>query len=154
MKIRAASRDDVLALHELEQACFDYDQIGLRNFRYLLSRPSARVVVGEENATLFGYAIILIRRNSPYWRLYSMASAPQARGQGVGKQLLTFLINQAREAQAKGVRLEVKCDNASAIGLYRQLGFEVTDVLPAYYSDKTDGYRMQLSFDIRAMILR
>ncbi|MGX5915051.1 GNAT family N-acetyltransferase [Aliidiomarina sp. Khilg15.8] len=145
MQIRPARREDAHHLHALEQACFTYDQIGLRNFRYLLNRPSARVVVAAEDAELLGYAIILMRSNSRYWRLYSMASAPQARGRGVGKQMLTFLINQAREAQAKGLRLEVKCDNLGAINLYRQLGFEVTDLLPAYYSDKTDGYRMQLS---------
>lgn len=147
MNIRSANGNDIRPLHALEQACFDYDQIGLRNFRYLLQSSTAQVMVAEEGQALLGYAITLTRRNSRYWRLYSMASAPQARGRGVGKQLLTFAITQARKAEAKGMRLEVKCDNTSAIALYRQLGFEVTDLLPAYYSDQTDGYRMQLSFD-------
>lgn len=74
-----------------------------------------------------------------------MATSAVARGQGVAKKLLLEIINQAK-SKAAGLRLEVKCDNQPALNLYRQLGFEVTDLLPNYYSDGSDGYRMQQSW--------
>lgn len=150
--IRQAEPGDLDALCELEAASFTYDQIGRRSFRHLLTSPSSLVLVccpgsGSimQNATVLGYAIVLTRKNSRYWRLYSMATSAEARGQGLGKAMLQELLRQARQ-NANGMRLEVKCDNSIGISLYHQLGFEVTDLLPDYYSDGSDGYRMQVSW--------
>ncbi|MCC5879208.1 MAG: GNAT family N-acetyltransferase [Idiomarina sp.] len=152
--IRQAEPGDLDALCQLEAATFSYDQIGRRSFRYLLQSKSSLVLVcyqGAQSArstmppALLGYAIVLTRKNSRYWRLYSMATSAEARGRGLGKAMLQEIIHRAKQS-AGGMRLEVKCDNAIGIGLYRQLGFEVTDLLPEYYSDNSDGYRMQVSW--------
>ncbi|MFD0794755.1 GNAT family N-acetyltransferase [Mucilaginibacter litoreus] len=46
---------------------------------------------------------------------------PQARGKGIGKQLMLFAINQ------KGMkRVDVNEQNTQALGFYERLGFEVT----------------------------
>lgn len=100
----------------------------------------------ERDIQLLGYAIVLTRRNSRYWRLYSLATSAQARGRGIGKALLTTVLEHAKK-QTDGIRLEVKCDNTVAIQLYRQLNFEVVGLLPAYYSDGSTGCRMQLSWE-------
>ncbi|MBA3988507.1 MAG: N-acetyltransferase [Idiomarina sp.] len=150
--IREGQTADLDRLCELEQASFSYDQIGRRSFRHLLLSPTARVFLVEQPGTapaLLAYAIVLTRKNSRYWRLYSMATSSAARGQGIGKHLLTHILETAQhspDGSAGGMRLEVKCSNTAGLGLYRQLGFEITDILPAYYSDDSDGYRMQLTF--------
>lgn len=145
--IRLATSGDLHALCELEAATFSYDQIGRRSFRYLLRSSTAQVYVcvSSKDANLLAYAIVLTRKNSRYWRLYSLATSVQARGRGIGKAMLTAILNHAKN-QANGIRLEVKCDNTVGIQLYRQLNFEVVAVLPAYYSDGSTGYRMQLSW--------
>ncbi|RUO28092.1 N-acetyltransferase [Aliidiomarina sedimenti] len=150
-RVRQAQPADLDALCALEAATFSYDQLGRRSFAHMLRSPSAQVYVieparGSNSGELVGYAIILTRRGSHYWRLYSMAISAQARGLGLGKTLLCYLLEQAKP-QAQGMRLEVKCDNQAGLALYRQLGFEVTDILPGYYSDGTDGYKMQLSWN-------
>lgn len=149
-EISHAALHDLDALCELESHSFSYDQIGRRSFRRLLQSKTAHVYIVKNTAPaaaqpLLAYAIVLTRRNSRYWRLYSMATSAVARGQGVAKKLLLEIINQAK-SKAAGLRLEVKCDNQPALNLYRQLGFEVTDLLPNYYSDGSDGYRMQQSW--------
>lgn len=145
--IRQATAGDLNALRVLEAATFSYDQIGRRSFRHLLRSPTAQVYVcvSHQDAQLLAYAIVLTRKNSRYWRLYSMATSAQARGRGLGKAMLNTILDRAK-MQAGGIRLEVKCDNTVGIQLYRQLNFEVVDLLPAYYSDGSDGYRMQLSW--------
>lgn len=152
--IRQAEPGDLDALCQLEAATFSYDQIGRRSFRYLLQSASSLVLVccqgakpglSAQPARILGYAIVLTRKNSRYWRLYSMATSAEARGKGLGKAMLQDILRRAKTSAA-GIRLEVKCDNAIGIGLYRQLGFEVTDLLPEYYSDNSDGYRMQVSW--------
>lgn len=144
--IRLAEPSDSKALCALERVVFDYDQLGERSFKRLIQSPSALVyVLQSPSADILGYAIVLTRRNSKYWRLYSMATSPAARGQGLGKQLLSYILLQAKPL-ACGLRLEVKCDNEIGLALYRQLGFEVTDLVEQYYSDGSNGYRMQYTW--------
>ena len=90
-----------------------------------------------------GYCIVLTRKNSAIWRVYSLATAPEGRGQGVAYALMDAVTAAALNAHASKIRLEVKVDNLAAIGLYRKLAFEVIDLLPSYYDDGTDGYRLQ-----------
>lgn len=144
--IRQATPDDLDSLCTLEAASFSYDQIGRRSFRRLLASPTATVLVCKRDQQLLAYAIILTRRNSRYCRLYSMATSSLARGQGVGMALLSHAMTRFAP-EYDGMRLEVKTDNHAGIHLYRKLGFETIDLLPEYYSDGTDGYRMQRTFD-------
>jgi ribosomal protein S18 acetylase RimI-like enzyme len=47
------------------------------------------------------------------------------RGQGLGRRLVTWLLDQFVERGIHGVHLEVAADNAGGIAFYRRLGFEV-----------------------------
>ncbi len=59
--------------------------------------------------------------------------APAAQGQGVGKALMQALCDYAdRWAQVLRLELDVYADNARAIALYRQFGFEIEGRHPAY----------------------
>ena len=151
-RIREAQLNDAKTLTALENRCFDGDQLGLRSFQRLIKQPSAHVylIEAEDSGALAGYALMLTRKNSYWQRLYSIAIAPEFRGQGIGKRLFAYLFETAQHARCKGIRLEVKQSNQAAIELYRAFGFEIVDVLPMYYEDGSDGYRMQHSFSSRA----
>lgn len=144
-RIRRATSKDLDALVALENSSFSYDQIGRRSFAHLLKQRSSLLWCAEFENRVIGYAIILTRKNSQKWRIYSIAIAPEARGQGLGRALMAEVFKSAEAASVAAFSLEVKCDNKGAIELYKQLGFEVIDVLLGYYSDGTDGYRMQLT---------
>ncbi|MGQ4276974.1 GNAT family N-acetyltransferase [Pseudidiomarina sp. E22-M8] len=147
--IRPARLSDINALVALEAATFDYSQLGKRSFQRLLKGTSAHVFVltaPQQPETLLGYSLLLTRKNSSVWRLYSIAVAAQARGQGVGRQLLEHSLTYAKQHAARALSLEVKVDNKAAIELYRRYDFEVIDVLTDYYPGHADGYRMRLSF--------
>ena len=47
----------------------------------------------------------------------------EARGTGLGKALVTFAIERARERGCRRLELDTGEDNAPALGLYRSLGF-------------------------------
>jgi len=146
--IRPADAKDLDALVHLEGLCFDYSRIGKRSFQRLLKSASAHLLVVPEPETgqLLAYALLLTRKNSSRWRLYSIAVAPQARGKGFARALLTQCMAMAQQQGASGLSLEVKSDNKSAIALYEDLDFAVVDLLPGYYDDGTDGYRMRITF--------
>lgn len=147
LTIRRANSSDLTALVTLENRTFTYDQIGRRSFSHLLKQRSSLLWCAEIAQQVVGYAIVLTRRNSRRWRIYSIATAAEVRGKGIGKALMLAVMAEAKNAGAAVLSLEVKCDNKGAIELYRQLGFEVVDILPTYYSDGADGYRLQLTLE-------
>ncbi|MCO4322673.1 GNAT family N-acetyltransferase [Aliidiomarina quisquiliarum] len=147
--IRPATLADVDALVQLENKCFLTDHLGRRSFRRLINSPSALVLGLFQEHQLQAYILILTRNNSAWWRVYSVAVDPSCRGQGLSRILMEHIIERALLSGAAGVRLEVSVTNQVAYQLYLRLGFEVVDLLPAYYADGQDGYRMQFSFATR-----
>lgn len=147
--VRSASAEDLTQLVKLEAQTFDYSQLGRQSFRRFLQSTSAHLFVLEEPAQpqLLGYGLVLTRKNSKVWRLYSIAVAAAARGTGVGRRLLEHALMLAKNAGAAGMSLEVRSDNKAAIELYRRYDFEVVDLLPDYYPGHADGYRMRLTFN-------
>lgn len=80
--------------------------------------------------------------------LYNLAVAPQARGRGLGSQLLREVIASARAAGHRRVELDVDCENGSAIEFYRAHGFKVTARMPGACHAGfrfSDHFRMTLS---------
>ncbi|WP_319411719.1 GNAT family N-acetyltransferase [uncultured Cohaesibacter sp.] len=141
--IRPANMDDLDQLVALEDRCFTSDQISRRSFTSFIKTDSARllVAIGEEGA-LLGYALILFRESTSVARLYSIAVVEEARGRGVGSQLLGGSEAIAKELECDRLSLEVRADNDKAISLYRHYGFLPEDELPNYYEDGADGVRL------------
>lgn len=65
----------------------------------------------------------------------TIATHPDFRRQGIGSQILTFALNDARQAGARRAFLEVREKNEAAQVMYRKFGFEVTGRRPKYYKD-------------------
>ena len=141
-QLRDARSADLPRLLELE-AMFPGDRLSARQFRHHLRSPRARLRVLENEGTIQGYALLLMRGNSRIARLYSIAVDPQARGTGAGRALLLDAFAQADEAACQRLRLEVRSDNAAAIALYLKAGCQRIGLLPAYYADGCDALRFE-----------
>ncbi|NSW75505.1 MAG: GNAT family N-acetyltransferase [Candidatus Atribacteria bacterium] len=59
--------------------------------------------------------------------LSNLAVYPQYQGQGIGKQLLFFIEDKARQKNLKCVELDVSAENHRAIDFYHHLGYRVTE---------------------------
>ena len=71
------------------------------------------------------------------------------RGKGYGKQMLRLAIDYAREELgAKQITLGVFCDNLSAVGCYKSVGFRITGE-DAYSIDGEEwkGYEMEIQLE-------
>ncbi len=143
LRIRDAKPADLAALSEIETRAFAADRLSRRSFRRLLGRPSAALRVAVAAGAVVGYYLVLTRIGSSVARLYSLAVAASARGQGVGDRLLADAERQAKRRGATVLRLEVRADNGGAIRLYAGRGFARFGTYPAYYADGTDALRFQ-----------
>ncbi len=63
------------------------------------------------------------------------------RKQGIGSQLLTYMHEIGRKNQVQNISLEVACNNAPAIHLYKQFGYEIKAIREKYYHG-IDGFLM------------
>jgi ribosomal-protein-alanine N-acetyltransferase len=149
LRIRDGKFADLAHLCEIESAAFAGDRLSLRSFRRLIGRPSARIRVAIADGAVVGYNLVLTRAGSTVARLYSIAVAASARGQGYGDRLLADAERQAERAGATALRLEVRRDNTSAIHLYERRRYRAIGTYPQYYADGCDARRYEKSLPRR-----
>ena len=142
--IRDAVPRDADALTDLEGRCFpDGRRMAWRSFVRLLRRPTAAVLVEEARGRLRGYALVLFRKDTTNARLYSICTAPEARGQGIGRKLLRASEKTAAERGATHMRLEVHAGDKVAQKLYTDAGYAKFGTYPHYYEDGAHALRLE-----------
>ncbi|ODG94090.1 hypothetical protein BED47_02380 [Gottfriedia luciferensis] len=84
------------------------------------------IVLNEEKIGYIWYSIN-IKQVPNYAYLYEILIYPEYRGQGFGKESMRMCIKEINELGVDEVCLHVFGHNQSALNLYQQLGFEITD---------------------------
>lgn len=144
LRVRRAASSDLDDLIALELRSFSSDRLSRAQYRRHLDSDSALVLVASANHHHFlGSAVLFFRKRSAVARLYSLATRPEARGQGVGAALLEAAAAAARRRGSRALRLEVRTDNAAAIGLYERHGFRRIGRYAQYYQDSADAWRYE-----------
>lgn len=98
-----------------------------------VARPIAHIVAVTDGDILLGYA--------GFWQVMEVAEvnnvavAEAYRGQGIGKMLMSGLLDLAALLGCEQVHLEVRAANSGAIALYDGLGFRQVGVRPDYYDN-------------------
>lgn len=141
--IRPATPDDADALADLEKRCFDSDRISRRQFRYLLTRGNASVLLAEIDEELVGDVVLLYSRGTSVARMYSLGVDPAMRGRQLGRALIKAAEAEAWKHERAYLRLEVRKDNIPAIRLYESMGYHRFGELPEYYQDHMDAWRFE-----------
>lgn len=96
----------------------------------LVNHGGARVFLAYEDNRPVGLAICLVGfssfRAKPLLNIHDIAVRPEARGRGIGRQLLKAIEEDARELGCCKVTLEVRSDNVHAQELYKGVGFKAS----------------------------
>ncbi|GAB2979431.1 ribosomal protein S18-alanine N-acetyltransferase [Frigoribacterium salinisoli] len=147
--LRVAGPADLDGIMAIETSTFTTDAWSRRSMAVELEGRDSYYLVAEpdgEPGRIVGYAGLLAARGSGDADVQTIAVAPEARGHGLGRTLLTQLVAEARRRGAREVFLEVRADNPVAQGLYDSLGFERLAVRPRYYMpDAVDAIVMRLT---------
>lgn len=137
--VRRAHRDDLDALVALEQRVFSSDRLSARQWRQHIDSASASVFVAtEDSGSVLGAAVVFYRSGAGRARLYSLSSAPEARGRGVAYRLLRAAEVDAHERGCTHMRLEVRRDNEPGLRLYARSGYAFIGERRTYYEDGAD----------------
>lgn len=143
-RVRPMTAADVAPVHALEKALFPTDAWPEQMFRDELGQEQTRHYLVAEDATGAIIAYAGLMAVAPIADIQTIAVVPEREGQGIGSQLLTMMIVEARERRMNDLMLEVRSDNPRAQALYERYGFEQINVRPRYYRDGADALVMRL----------
>ena len=150
---------------ELERALFGAgawtygmlaDELGAWGREYLVAVEGDHDAVGRLGAGLraplahqvIGYAGLWF--DGDVTQIMTIGTDPAWQRRGVGRALLTAMIDRSRALGASAVLLEVAVDNAPALALYTGFGFTTLRTRKGYYQpENKDAYSMQLLLDAK-----
>ncbi len=147
--VRPLVATDLPDLERMERALFGAGAWSRATLAEELRGPG-RTYVGAATAdgALIGYAGLWFDGDDAQVMTVGTDAAHQ--GRGVGRRLLTTLVEHARGLGAASVLLEVRVDNAPALHLYDALGFERLGRRRGYYQpENVDAWTMRLPLAAR-----
>jgi L-amino acid N-acyltransferase len=140
VQIRTARLTDAEAIRGiynraiLTVATFDMEERSLdEQQQWLAMRSGAHIalVAADEGGTLAGFASLSPYRDRPAYRTTvenSVYVDQSFQGKGVGKALMSALVDAARDHGFHSVIARIVSSNAASIALHRAVGFEIVGV--------------------------
>ncbi|MCL2631197.1 MAG: ribosomal protein S18-alanine N-acetyltransferase [Firmicutes bacterium] len=131
MQIRKLEKEDILKVSEIEREAFGDRAWAESLFLAELYDKDKHYFVAYENDTLIGYggfAHILSEAH-----IMNIAVASAHRKKGVGKEILSAILKEAKRLSITAVTLEVSETNGTAISFYKSFGFTSAGLRPNYY---------------------
>jgi [ribosomal protein S18]-alanine N-acetyltransferase len=135
--IRPATDADVDAVAALEAEIFGVDAWSSTSVGEEVAAESRQCFVAVEDGEICGY--VVVRDAGDTADLQRIAVTPAMRRRGLAARLLRRCDVSAYDRTL----LEVRADNAAAIGFYRSAGFTEIARRPSYYADGTGAVVME-----------
>ncbi|WP_017574299.1 ribosomal protein S18-alanine N-acetyltransferase [Nocardiopsis kunsanensis] len=139
VRLRPMNLADVGPVMALETALFPEDAWSQYTLLSELAAPGRHYLVAESDNGIAGYAGL--RADAPEGDVRTMAVDESLWGRGVGRALLTALLEEARRRGVTHVFLDVREDNPRAQKLYTDFGFTRIGMRDGYYNG-TDAITM------------
>lgn len=114
-----------------------------------LERRYAKVWLARTRAESSLLGVALTWEVADELQLIELFVAPLARRRGVGRALMSALLNDAERRGFRVAVLEVRRDNAAALALYADLAFEVVGDRKRYYADGEDAILMRRELGVK-----
>ena len=125
---------DPTILAELDKSCFK-KAWREESFSKLMNYPWFRAWTWHAEATSKALAFLIIEDQSDFFSILRVGVMPEYQRQGIGREMMDFLIQLARNEQVPKILLEVHEFNLAAQHLYFASGFCQIHLKKGYYRD-------------------
>jgi ribosomal-protein-alanine N-acetyltransferase len=138
--IRLASQPHVPALAAIHAAAFPPGEVwGTDAISLQLALPGGFGLIAERGGMLLGRVIV------DEAEILTLAVAPEARRQGIARDLLEAACQEIRLRCGRTIFLEVAVGNTPARELYCRFGFTEVGRRYRYYSDQSDALVLRMN---------
>ena len=123
LTLRGVTVADLPELLRVDREAFPeepYTQVVLRQ---LVDIHGDRILVLDDGESLLGYVLFVNTSDGYVSWIMSLAVTPHQQGRGLGRRLMVEALRRLRTEHIHQVRLTVEPTNATAIMLYRSMGF-------------------------------
>lgn len=142
-KIRRMTLLDAEQVAAIEAAVFSHPW-SLADFQNEMNNNLvARYLVAVENQKIIGFAGAHVIFDEGH--ITNVAVLPKEQKRGIGKALMTSLMQYTANLGVRYLTLEVRASNKSAIHLYRSFGFLKLSVRKKYYEDNREDAWLMVS---------
>lgn len=135
MQIRPMTMEDCVQVAAIEAASFSMPW-SLRAFTDTVNRENFRYLVAEKDGEILGYCGFLYVLDEA--EIPNVCVKESARKMGVGKQMMTALIEEAEKLHLAVLYLEVRESNVAARRLYESLGFMENGIRKNFYEQPVE----------------
>src|ERR1017187_4798067 len=143
--VRPATSTEVAAILAIERQSPSAPHWTSEQYNNLLR--NGVVLVSEEAGKLAGF--ICAKAVAGEWEIENVVVAPEFLRRGIASRLLSRLIQQARNAEASAILMEVRESNEPARRLYEKHDFRDVGRRRAYYNDPVeDAILYVVRFDV------
>lgn len=141
---RQANAFDLPVFASLDKELFPYSPWSASQYKEEFSAPTRYFVVAlDEEQRIIGYAGVFAPGGTEA-DVLTVGVVPNHRGKGIARQLMALITDWARKQGSTAMMLEVKVDNAEAIGLYQSLGYSKLNIRKDYFGAGLDALVMRL----------
>jgi len=135
----AMRSEDLDAVMEIERRSFPEPWTpGL--FLHELRIPFSKTTLAQRGGEIVGYICRWLVGDEVH--ILNIAIRPESRQSGIGRALVSLVMEEAGQSGAGIVTLEVRRENHAAIALYRSFGFTERGIRRNYYSRGHDAVVM------------
>ncbi len=106
------------------------------NHRLMYVARITRPLEDSNSSNLAGY--IVARVSASELHINNVAVRKECRRRGLGRRLLTLVLEEGQKSKAEIALLEVRSGNTTAQALYESCGFSIIAKRPNYYSDPVE----------------
>ena len=140
---RDANSFDIPVLVSLDKELFPYSPWSSGQYREEISAPTRRFIVAvDEGLSVIGYAGVFAPGGAEA-DILTVGVISKYRGQGIARELMAGITKWAIDQGSIAMMLEVKTDNAAAIGLYESLGYSKLNIRKDYFGTGLDALVMR-----------
>jgi ribosomal-protein-alanine N-acetyltransferase len=146
---RAAIQLDLPVLVSMERVLFADSPWSMGQFKEEFKGvPNSRyfLVATNDADEIVGYAAVLVVAPGVEADVLTVAVLPNYARQGIATHFMNELEKWSQNKQALAMMLEVGVENASAIALYKKLGYQTIATRKNYYGQGLDAFVMRKEF--------
>ena len=136
MKVIRLMPEHLADVAVIEQLCFPDEPWSEQALKVLCRDHGIGFVAQDDSGVSLAYVGMTYAADEG--SITNVATHPSARRQGLGRSVVSALLQQAAHLSLSSVYLEVRVSNAPAIALYESLGFEAAGTRKNFYRHPTE----------------